>query len=626
MKRLLVAVVFLLFVLAAGAQDALKVYPTHWWTGFKETNLHLLVKAPNIGGSSFQKASISYPGVKLSGFEKMENPSYIILKLSLLPTAKPGKFKITINKTDGSITIFDYELKARSKEDGKTRVQGVTSKDLTYLIMPDRFANGDPSNDAFQDLRDKEVDRSNKFARHGGDLKGIEDHFDYLKELGVTALWLTPIVQNDAPKMREVNWDMSGYHGYWFTDHYQVDKRFGGNEGYKSFIKSAHDKGLKIIQDVVYNHISLYNWIQMDPPSKDWVNQFPEFTGPSHRDEVLMDPYGSKYDKNIMIKGWFVPHLPDLNLGNPQLATFLIQHAIWATEEFGYDGFRVDTYKYCDEAFLNKINSALLKEFPTVTTFVEAWANTVTGNAYYVDNNLSIPNKNNAQGALDFTLAFAMMAGMNQSPGWNEGVNRIYTTLAQDIVYKNPLRNCIFLDNHDMDRIFSVVGEDWNKMKWGYTWLLTLRGIPNIYYGSEILMKNFKNPTDAEVRLDFPGGWSGDPVNKFTAAGRNEKENAAFNYFSKLANFRKTSSALTTGNTMQFIVRDGAYTYFRYDAKQTIMVITNTGTKTFIPNWTMYEERTKGFTKARNVITGEEVELGKLTVGAKECGVWELAK
>lgn len=626
MKRVLISVVFLLFVMAAGAQDALKVYPTHWWTGFKETNLQLLVKSPGIGGTGVRKASISYPGVVVKSVEPMEGANYLIINLTLLPQAKPGKFKVTVKNADASIASFEYELKARSKENGKTRVQGVTSKDLTYLIMPDRFANGDPSNDAFPDLRDKSVDRSNKFARHGGDLKGIENHFDYLKELGVTALWLTPIVENDAPKMREVNWDMSGYHGYWFTDHYQIDKRFGGNEGYKSFVKAAHEKGLKIIQDVVYNHISLYNWIQMDPPSKDWVNQFPEFTGPSHRDEVLMDPYGSQYDKNIMVKGWFVSHLPDLNLANPQLATFLIQHAIWTTEEYGYDGFRVDTYKYCDEKFLNKINSALLREFPTVTTFVEGWSNTVTGNAYYVDNNYNIPFKHNAQGALDFTMAFAMMAGMNQPPGWTEGVNKLYMTLAQDFVYKNPLRNCIFLDNHDMDRIFSVAGEDWTKMKWGLTWLLTLRGIPNMYYGTEILMKNFKNPTDAEVRLDFPGGFQGDPVNKFTAAGRTDKENEAFNYISKLANFRKSSSALTTGNTMQFVVRDGAYTYFRYDAKQTIMVITNTGNKPFSPNWTMYAERTKGFTKARNVITGEEVELSKLTVGVKECGVWELLK
>lgn len=623
MIRLLFIAALLVISITVGAQNDVIVYPTHWWVGFKETKLQLLIHKPSI--QTGKRVSMKpYPGVTMGKITLFENSGYLAIDLTISPSARPGTISFTFNRADKEMASLNYELKARNKEDGKTRVQGITSKDLTYLIMPDRFANGDVSNDAFPELRDPVSDRSNKYARHGGDLKGIQDHFDYFNELGVTALWLTPIVQNDAPRMREGNFDMSGYHGYWFTDHYQVDKRYGGNEGYKKFINAAHAKGLKIIQDVVYNHISLYNWIQQDPPSKDWVNQFPEFTGPNHREETLMDPYGSQFDKTNMVKGWFVKHLPDLNLANPQLATFLIQHAIWTTEEFGFDGFRVDTYKYCDEKFLNKINSALLKEFPKVTTFVEAWANTVVANAYYVDNNFNIPFKHNAQGAIDFSLAFAMMAGMNQAPGWTEGVNRVYMTLAQDFVYKNPLRNCIFLDNHDMDRIFSVVGEDWNKMKWGLTWLLTLRGIPNIYYGTEILMKNFKNPTDAEVRLDFPGGWPGDPVNKFTAAGRNEKENLAFNYISKLANFRKNSSALTTGHTMQFVVRDGAYIYFRYDAKQTVMVITNTGNKPFNPDWSMYAERTNGFTKARNVITGEEVELTKLTIGAKECGVWEL--
>jgi glycosidase len=519
-----------------------------------------------------------------------------------------------------------YELKSRSKENGKSRVQGITSKDLVYLMMPDRFANGDPSNDAFDTYRDKTADRTNKFARHGGDLKGVEDHLDYFNELGVTALWFTPLTENDMPKMRENAFDMSGYHGYWFTDQYKVDKRFGGNEGYKSFVHAAHKKGLKIIQDAVYNHIGLYHWMNQDPPEKNWINQWPEFTGPNHRAETIFDPYGSAFDKNIMLKGWFVNNLPDLNLGNPFVATYLIQHAIWSVEEFGFDGFRIDTYKYCDENFLNKINEAVLKEFPTITTFVEGWANTVAGNAYFVQNNYNIPFKHNAPGALDFSLCFAMLAGMNQPFGWTEGVNRIYMTLAEDFIYKNPLNNCIFLDNHDMDRVYSVVGEDWTKMKWGLNWLLTLRGIPQLYYGTEILMKNFKNPTDAEVRLDFPGGWPGDPANKFTAAGRTEKENEAFNYVSKLAHFRKNSPALTTGKTMQYIVRDGVYIYFRYDDKQTVMVATNTGSKTYKPDWNIYSERTAGFSQMKNVITGQTASMNNFEIFPKESFVFELLK
>jgi len=601
------------------------VYPTHWWTGMKMSKIQSLIRSENISGPERRIAMVSYPGVRVLGVEKLENPNYLLVNLDISAQAKPGSFPIKIVGGNKPVQ-FTYELKARDREDGNSRVQGVTSKDLVYLIMPDRFANGDPSNDAFDSYKDKEANRNSKYARHGGDLKGAQDHLDYLSDLGVTTIWLTPLTENDMPKMREGSWDMSGYHGYWFTDHYKVDKRFGGNEAYKEFITTAHRKGLKVIQDAVYNHIGLEHWIYLDPPSKDWINQWPTFTPPNHRVETMFDPYGSDYDKTNMVKGWFVRHLPDLNLANTSLANYLIQHAIWSVEEFGFDGFRVDTYKYCDENFLNKVNAALVKEYPGITTFVEAWANNEQGNAYFVQNNLNIPFKHNAGGALDFPLCFSMHAAMNQPNGWTEGVNRLYMTLAQDRAYKDPLTNCIFLDNHDLDRVYSVIGEDWNKMKWGMNWLLTLRGIPQLYYGTEILMKNFKQPTDAEVRLDFLGGFPGDAVNKFTAAGRTEKENEAFNYIRNLARFRKSSSALTTGKTMQFIVRDGVYTYFRYDDKQTVMVITNTGDKIYTPDWTIFKERTAAFKSARDIQTGKMTPLENLQIKPKEGLVLELMK
>jgi len=624
MKKIFLLLVISISFLPAVADEYKidKVFPTHWWIGMKNPALQILINGANIQENNF---SINYPGVRLVKVHKPENRNYIFLDLIISPVAKPGIIKIQIKNPNGTGHI-NFVLKARNKENGKTRAQGITSKDFAYLLMPDRFANGDPSNDAFEDYRDKGSDRNNKFARHGGDLKGVENHLDYFNELGITAIWFTPVTENDMPKMKEANFDMAGYHGYWFTDHYNVDKRLGGNEGYKTFVNAAHKKGLKIIQDAIYNHIGLYHWINTDPPSKDWINQWPEFTGPNHREETIFDPYGSKHDKKNMLDGWFVRHLPDLNLSNPILATYLIQHAIWSVEEFGFDGFRIDTYKYCDEQFLNNMNAALLKEFPKVTTFVEAWSNTVVANAYFGQNNINTPFKHNAPGVIDFMLCFAMQAGMNQPFGWTEGVNRVYMTLAQDIVYKNPMNNCIFLDNHDMDRIFSIIGEDWTKMKWGFNWLLTLRGIPQLYYGTEILMKNFKNPTDAEVRLDFPGGWNGDPVNKFTASGRNDKENEAFNYISKLAKFRKTSSALTTGKTMQYIVRNGVYIYFRYDNRQTIMVITNTGEIAFTPDWSIYSERTSGFKQMKNIMTGQLQSLNGFTIQPKESFVFELLK
>lgn len=616
------SILFFSIGLSTFAQD---VYPSHWWIGMKNPALSLLLKGDGIG--HVKTVTTSYPGITVKKITAFENKGFLQVDLSISPSTKKGKAILELKAPGITFENIEYELRSRNKENGKTRVLGVTSADFTYLLMPDRFANGDPTNDAIPDVyKDKTADRNNKFARHGGDLKGIQDRLDYFNDLGITTIWLTPVFENDMPKMREGSWDMAGYHGYWITDHYKVDQRFGGNEGYKVFVDAAHKKGLKVIQDAIYNHVGLDHWINLNPPAKDWINQWPQFTGPNHREETMFDPYASKYDKTNMEKGWFVRHLPDLNLDNPYLGTYMIQHAIWSVEEFGFDGFRIDTYKYCEEEFVNKMNEALLKEFPTITTFVEAWANSVVANAYFVRNNFNIPFKHNAPGAIDFSLCFAMLAGMNQPFGWTEGVNKVYMTLAQDIVYKNPMNNCIFLDNHDMDRVFSVVGEDWAKMKWGLNWLLTMRGIPQIFYGTEILVKNFKNPTDAEVRYDFPGGWPGDPVNKFTASGRNDKENEAFDYLRKLAQFRKTSSAIKMGKTMQYIVRDGVYIYFRYDNKQTIMVITNTGNNNFKPDWNIYQERVAGFTNMKNVLTGAITALDGFEIKPKESFVMELIK
>jgi len=623
MKKILL-LLFIFLSIESFAIDFYAIYPIHWWVGMKNNKLQLLFHGDKVG--LFEKVIIKYAGVTVTKITKTESKNYLIADIIISSLAKPGKFKIILSGGGLPDEDVSYELKNRQKDDGKTRIQGVTSKDAIYLLMPDRFANGNPSNDAFNDMRDTDADRNNKYARHGGDLKGIEDHLDYLKDLGITTIWCTPLIENDMPKMKEGDNSLSGFHGYWFTDHYKIDKRYGGNEAYISMIEAAHKKGLKVIHDAVYNHIGEYHWINLDPPSKDWINQWPEFTGPNHRDATIFDPYRSEHDNTNMLKGWFVRHLPDMNLANPYVATYLIQNAIWLAEEFGFDGFRVDTYKYCDENFLNAVNSALLKEFPTVTTFVEAWGNDVLANAYFVRNNLDVPFKHNAMGALDFPLCFAMQNGMNQPASWTEGVNKLYLTLAEDLVYKDPKNNCIFLDNHDLDRIYSVVGEDWNKLKWGLNWLYTMRGIPQLYYGTEILMKNLKKPTDAEVRYDFPGGWNGDAANKFTAAGRAVQENEAYNYISKLLHFRKNSSAITTGKTMQYVVKDSLYVYFRYDAKQTVMVITNVGSTEMQIDWSRYSERINGFSQMRDIITGDRNMLKGFVIKMKESHVFELLK
>jgi glycosidase len=623
-KFLLVLYSFFLVLYSLFAQD---VYPTHWWVGMKNQNLQLMIHRDRVGQERI--SMIPYPGVKLLKQTKAENPNYVFIDLQISAAAKPGKIKFRIDNLQSPeaipFKIFEYELKPRNPQNSKTRIKGVTSEDLIYLIMPDRFSNGDPSNDFIADMRDTGHNRNNPFDRHGGDLLGVQNHLDYLQDLGVTAIWMTPVVENDMSRTQEGGVSRSTYHGYAFTNQYQVDRRLGGNEAYKKLVDAAHAKGMKIIQDAVYNHIGNDHWSFRDLPMKDWVNQWPAYTNTSYKDQPLVDPYASVIDKKISVDGWFTPFLVDLNQRNPYVSNFLIQYAIWATEEFGIDGWRVDTYFYSDPVFLNKVNDALLKEFPKLTVFGEAWVQSVTNSAYFCQNNINAPFKHNCQGVTDFPFLFAALDAMNQPYGWNEGVNRLYQVLAQDLLYKNPMRNCIFLDNHDLDRFCSVVGEDLAKFKMGMALLLTMRGIPQIYYGDEILMKNYKNPSDAEVRRDFPGGWPGDPVNKFEAAGRTAQENEAFNYIKTFANFRKSSSAIKAGKLMQYLPQNGVYVYFRYDDKQTVMCVMNTNASASTIDLSRFQERMKDFTKAYDVATGNVFTLEPtLTLGGKYLLVMEL--
>lgn len=608
--------------LVASYAQPVTLYPANWFTGMQWNKVQVIVRSETEGFSKKQ-VRIQYPGVQLAKVHPFENSRYMALDLVIAATAKPGTVVIEFGQGAAKQTVH-WPLKTKREGRGKTFAQGVTSKDLVYLIMPDRFSNGETANDKFPGLRDSSCDRSQVLLRHGGDLQGITNHLDYLKDLGVTSLWMCPVVENDMPLEKEpIGW-LSGFHGYWFTDQYKIDKRFGGETAYLQLSDALHARGMKLIQDAVYNHIGIKHWMAVDPPAKDWINQWPSYTGSNHRDEVVFDVYGSTKDKKVMLDGWFTPHLPDVNQRNSYVANFLIQHAIWSTETFGIDGWRVDTYKYCDEAFLNRINDALLREYPSLTIFGEIWSNTITGSAYFVQNNMQVPFKHNLQGTTDFPVNAAIMATVNQPFGWTEGVNRLYMTLAQDLLYKDPKRNCIFLDNHDMDRFYSVAGEDMNKYKQGIALLLTLRGIPQLYYGTEILMKNFKNPGDAMVRMDFPGGFPGDQENKFEADGRTAKENEAFNFVRSLARYRLSSSALTTGNTMQYLpFADGVYVYFRYDAKQTVMCMINSSGKEASIDFSKFTERTKGFTKGKSVTDGKEYG-SSLTIPARGVLVLEL--
>ncbi len=615
MKKLLsLALLVSACVFVSAQSTEIKIYPTHWWVGMKNKKLQVMLHGQNIAGGNY---TINYPGVKLQKVNKAENPNYVFIDLIIAAAAKPGFIKIKRNG-NGQNSEIAFELKARRTGNGRSFAQGVTSKDFIYLIMPDRFSNGDESNDRVPGMKDQTLRRDTVFNRHGGDLKGIENHLDYLNSLGVTALWLNPVLENDMPNRTE--------HGYAFTDHYKIDARLGGDKAYHELIDAAHKKGLKIIQDAVYNHVGIHHITVADQPMKDWLHQWPVYTNTTYKDQVLFDPFASAKDKKVMSDGWFTKEMPDLNQSNPFVANFLIQHAIWTVEEFAIDGWRIDTYAYNDLNFMNGCNKALMYEYPRITLFGETWVHGVPNQSYFVQNNYAIPFKSNLQAATDFQTLWGITDAMTKDFGWDDGVNRLYTTLAQDFVYKDAMRNVIFLDNHDMARFFSVIKEDMDKYKSSINWLLTCRGIPQFYYGGELALTGTTSPNDGYVRQDFPGGWAGDASNKFTDEGRTQKENEIWNYISRLANYRKTSSAIGTGKMMQFVPENGVYVYFRYNAAQTVMVVMNTAKEKKNIALKRFEERTAGFIKMKNIQTGEQVPLADFSLESYQSGVYELVK
>jgi glycosidase len=511
---------------------------------------------------------------------------------------------------------YPYELRARNPD--KSRVQGVSTADFIYMLMPDRFANGDPKNDVVKSTRVNHIARDSMYARHGGDLKGIENHFDYLKSLGVTAIWPTPVVENDMPK--------ASYHGYAVTDYYAVDPRFGSNEKYVQFVQKAHNQGLKVIHDVVLNHMGSYNYLQLDPPTSEWVHQWASFTRSNYNNAPLNDPYASQYDTKLYSDGWFDTTMPDLNQSNPVVANYLIQNFIWWVEYTGLDGYRIDTYPYSDATFLLQWGKALQEEYPQLGLFGEATVHSPAQEAFFARNIFQPVDgfKANLPSLLDFPLNGAIIDVLKSKEPTD--ISKLYYTLQADWMYQDPTRNVVFLDNHDMSRFYSVIGEDFNKMKMGLAWLMTTRGIPNIYYGTEVLMKNFSDP-DGKVREDFPGGWPGDKKNYFTAAGRTGQAGEAFNYLSKLGLYRKAHPVLQTGKLMQFIPDQNVYTYFRYSDAGTVMVLMNVNKEPKTVDGGRFAERTNGFSAGTEVVSGAAVpSLKSFTIPGHTAWVVELRK
>jgi glycosidase len=589
-----------------------RIEPSFWWTGMKNPKLQLLVYGKAIGKSDI---SINYPGVKLLKVNQVENPNYLFLDLLISTDAKAGKFDIVCKQNGKQYAKYSYELKARNANQQK--FQGVSNKDFIYLIMPDRFANGDTKNDVVKGMNETALNRDSMFYRHGGDLKGIASHLDYLQDLGVTALWLNPVLENNQPK--------TSYHGYANTENYKVDPRFGTNEDYRELVAACHQRGIKMIKDLVHNHFGTEHFTIKDMPTKDWVHQWPTYTKTTYREQVHFDPYASKKDQDLMLNGWFDRHMPDLNQNNEFVKNYLTQSHIWWIEYADLDGFRLDTYAYNDAKFMAEWGKRIIEEYPKFTFFGETWVHGVPNQAFFTKGNkINQGIDTELQGVTDFQALSGINEALNGKFGWTDGVVRLYNTLTNDYLYEDPTRNVVFLDNHDISRFYSVVGEDFDKYKSGIAWLLTTRGIPQFYYGTEILMKNYANP-DGLVRNDFPGGWATDQVNKFSAAGRTAKENEAFNYVKKLANYRKNNEVLQTGKMMQFIPEDGIYVYFRYNDQKTIMMVMNGNTEAKTLKTDRFSEIIKAHKAAKNVVSDDSLtDISALKVPAKTTLVLEL--
>lgn len=572
-----------------------KVEPVNWWVGMKNPKLQLVLYGDSIGGLSVK---MPREHLRLTTVRQVENPNYLFLDLEVDAHATAGYYPIEFYKGENKISSFNYELKVREDLSG---AQGVRSEDLIYLIMPDRFANADTANDIVTGMREDVVNRDSMYYRHGGDIAGVINHLDYLHDLGVTAIWLTPVLTNDMPQ--------ASYHGYANTENYHVDPRLGTNETYRLLSKELHKRGMKLIHDVVPNHVGLYHWTVIDRPSSDWLHEWTEFTQTSYRDQTIFDPYGASVDRDKMEKGWFVATMPDLNHDNELVRKYITQSHIWWIEYAGVDGFRIDTYPYNDLAFMAEWTEAIRLEYPDFSFFGETWVHSVPNQAYFLGGqHVGQPIDTFLEGVTDFQLNYAIKDALTYE---KNGANRLYEVLGSDYQYPQPLSNVIFLDNHDKDRFFSVVGEDLEKYKSAFAWLLTYRGIPQMYYGAEVLMKNFNAP-DGLLREDFKGGFVGDEVNKFESSGRTEAEEAMFQHIRTLANYRKQNTVLHNGMTKHYVPEHNVYVYFRYNAEQSVAVFMNCSDEQVELPLARYGESFGKADHMRNILTGEMIDIAEL--------------
>ncbi len=581
------------------SQTSMRIDPTDWYVGMKDPSLQLMFYGKGV--RDVKEVTTDYPGVTVDSVVRLDSPNYLFVYLNL-KGAKAGEMTLKLDKKKVKYTLKERAMRG---EDHK----GFSNADVLYLLMPDRFANGNPKNDVVKGMLDERCDRTKPGLRHGGDLAGLQQHLDYFKELGVTALWFTPVLENNWPSDQ---WGNSSYHGYAVTDYYKVDPRFGTNEEYKQLIDECHKNGLKVVMDMIFNHCSDYHIFNQDPPSKDWFNNPNYGLQTSYKLEPLVDPYASKVDKAETVEGWFVPSMPDLNQHNPHLMKYLIQNSEWWVEYANIDAIRMDTYPYAYRDAMAEWMKTIDNEYPNFNTVGETWViEPPYTAAWQKDSKLSSVNSY-LKTVMDFALFDRLdSAKREETDNFSKGFNRVYHSLCYDYLYPNPSSVLAFIDNHDTDR-FLGEGKDTTMLKQALALLLTINRIPQLYYGTEVLMNGTKaNGGDGNVRKDFPGGFPGDTHDCFTAEGRTKAENAMFNWLSKLLHWRHGNEVITKGKQTQFIPYNGVYVIARQHNGKTVMTIVNGKRSANELSVARYAEIIGNATTARDVITGATVDLTK---------------
>jgi glycosidase len=584
----------LLFVCLNLSAQVSKVEPPMWWSGMHNTNVMVTLYGENLADYAVASNDLTITDVV-----RLENKNYLFVYLDFA-AAKPGTYQLVLEHSQKESIQIPYELMER--REGSALRKGYDSSDFIYLIMPDRFANADPTNDSHPDLHEQS-NRKDPWGRHGGDLQGIIDHLDYIAQLGVTAIWNTPVLEDNDPK--------GSYHMYAASDVYQIDKRFGSNEKYKQLSAELKKRNMKLIKDYVVNHWGLEHYMIQDLPSKDWINQWDDFTPSSHAKEIFSDPYAAEVDVKQLVNGWFVDSMADLNQKQPQLLKYLTQNAIWWIEYADLSGLRVDTYPYNSRDEVTLWSKAIIDEYPNFSIVAESWViNPIHLSYWQKDSPIAAMSGFNSQvtHVKDFALFAAVQEVFTEkTPWWDQKMNKIYKVFQNDFVYANPNDLMVFLENHDTTRINELV--DFENYKLMTTLLATVRGVPQTYYGTEISIKGSKEKGDADLRKDFPGGWPDDLRSAFTPTGRTATENKYFDFTAQLFNWRKSEPVIHYGKTMHYAPQNEVYVYFRYTDTKSIMVILNANDEAQTLDLSRYKQRIGSATKAKDVFSGARVNL-----------------